>query len=265
MGAIIKSYYAEKHGIDRSKICVVSIMPCTAKKYEKERDANSVDGIKDVDIVLTTRELGQLIRRSGIQWKKLPEEEFDNDLIGDYSGAGVIFGVTGGVMEAAIRTAFYILTNHELEPVEFTPCRGLEGIKEASVTILGNTYNIAICSGMKNAKVLLDQIKEGKSKYDFIEVMGCPGGCVNGGGQPYVYPLFLENEDDNILDTYIAKRANVLYEEDRSRKVRRSHLNPDIIELYKSYLTEYGSPLAHKLLHTHYNNKREKYPDIEEE
>ena len=265
MGAIIKSYYAEKHGIDRSKICVVSIMPCTAKKYEKERPENSVDGIKDVDVVLTTRELGQLIRRSGIQWKKLPDEEFDNDLIGDYSGAGVIFGVTGGVMEAAIRTAYYILTNHELEPIEFAPCRGLEGIKEAELTILGNKYKIAMASGMKNAKVLLEEIKKGKSKYDFIEIMGCPGGCVNGGGQPYVYPVFLENEDDNIQDTYIQKRAKVLYDEDRGRKVRRSHQNPDIITLYKEYLGEYGSPLAHKLLHTHYNNKREKYSDLKED
>ncbi len=261
MGAIIKSYYAEKHNIDRSQICVVSIMPCTAKKFEKERKENSVDGIQDVDVVLTTRELAQLIKRSGIQWKKLPEEQFDNDLIGDYSGAGVIFGVTGGVMEAAIRTAYYILTSHELEPIEFTPCRGLEGIKEASITILGNTYNIAMASGMKNAKVLLDQIEKDESKYDFIEIMGCPGGCVNGGGQPYVFPLFLPNEDDDIQYTYIKKRAEVLYNEDRNRPIRRSHLNPDIKRLYDDYLGEYGSPKAHKLLHTHYNSNREKYPD----
>ena len=138
MGAIIKSYYAEKHNIDRSQICVVSIMPCTAKKFEKERPANSVDGIKDVDVVLTTRELAELIKRAGILWKKLPEEEFDDDLIGEYSGAGAIFGVTGGVMEAAIRTAYHILTNQELEPIDFMPCRGLDGIKEASIKILGN-------------------------------------------------------------------------------------------------------------------------------
>ncbi len=262
MGAIIKSYYAEKHNIDRSQICVVSIMPCTAKKFEKERPQNSVDGIQDVDVVLTTRELGQLIKRSGIQWEKLPNEEFDDDLIGDYTGAGVIFGVTGGVMEAALRTAFYILTSHELEPIEFTPCRGLDGIKEASLKILGNTYNVAMCSGMKNAKVLLDQIKEGKSKYDFIEIMGCPGGCINGGGQPYVTPLFLPKEDDDILETYPAKRAAVLYEEDRNRPLRRSHLNPDIKRLYEDYLGEYGSKKAHKLLHTSYNVDREKYPNL---
>lgn len=265
MGAIIKSYYAEKHNIDRSQICVVSIMPCTAKKFEKERPANSVDGIKDVDVVLTTRELAELIKRAGILWKKLPEEEFDDDLIGEYSGAGAIFGVTGGVMEAAIRTAYHILTNQELEPIEFTPCRGLEGIKEATLKINGVTYNFAMCSGMKNAKVLLEQIKNGESKYDFIEVMGCPGGCINGGGQPYVFPLFLPNEDDNIQETYIQKRASVLYGIDKDKKVRRSHLNPDIITLYKEYLGEYGSPKAHKLLHTTYNAEREKYPDINPE
>ena len=264
VGAIIKSYYAEKHGIDRSQICVVSVMPCTAKKYEKDRKENSVDGIQDVDVVLTTRELAQIIKRSGIMWKKLPDEEFDNDLIGDYSGAGVIFGVTGGVMEAAIRTAYHILTNQELEPIEFTPCRGLEGIKEASLKISGQTYNFAMCSGMKNAKVILEQIKAGTCKYDFVEVMGCPGGCINGGGQPYVFPIFLPNEDDNIQDTYIQKRANVLYEEDRGRKIRRSHLNPDIITLYKDYLVEYGSEKAHKLLHTKYNAHRERYPDLSE-
>ncbi len=265
MGAIIKSYYAEKHNIDRSQICVVSVMPCTAKKYEKDRPENTVDGIKDVDVVLTTRELAELIKRAGILWKKLPEEEFDDDLIGEYSGAGAIFGVTGGVMEAAIRTAYHILTNEELEPIEFSPCRGLEGIKEATLKINGVTYNFAMCSGMKNAKILLEQIKNNESKYDFIEVMGCPGGCINGGGQPYVFPLFLPNEEDNIQETYIQKRAKVLYNIDKGKKVRRSHLNPDIITLYKEYLGEYGSPKAHKLLHTTYNAYREKYPDLNKE
>ena len=265
MGAIIKSYYAEKHNIDRSQICVVSVMPCTAKKYEKDRPENTVDGIKDVDVVLTTRELAELIKRAGILWKKLPEEEFDDDLIGEYSGAGAIFGVTGGVMEAAIRTAYHILTNEELEPIEFSPCRGLEGIKEATLKINGVTYNFAMCSGMKNAKILLEQIKNNESKYDFIEVMGCRGGCINGGGQPYVFPLFLPNEEDNIQETYIQKRAKVLYDIDKGKKVRRSHLNPDIITLYKEYLGEYGSPKAHKLLHTTYNAYREKYPDLNKE
>lgn len=265
VGAIIKSYYAEKHRIDRSKICVVSIMPCIAKKYEKERKENSVDGIKDVDIVLTTRELAKLIRRAGIVWKKLPSEDFDHDLIGEYTGAGVIFGVTGGVMEAAIRTAYHILTGLELEPIEFSQVRGFKGIKEASLTINGNNYNVAVASGMINAKILLEEIKSGKSKYDFIEIMGCPGGCINGGGQPYVKELFLPNEADDILETYLAKRAQVLYDKDKFKTVRRSHLNKDVIMLYKDYLGEPASPLAHKLLHTTYNSNREKYPNIHEE
>lgn len=265
VGAIIKSYYAEKHGIDRSKICVVSIMPCTAKKYEKERQENSVDGIKDVDIVLTTRELAKLIRRAGITWKKLPNEEFDHDLIGEYTGAGVIFGVTGGVMEAAVRTAYHILTGKELEPIEYKPVRGLKGFKEATITINSTDYHLAVVSGIKNAKVVLDKIKSGACSYDFVEVMACPGGCINGGGQPFVKELFLPNEDDDILETYMAKRAQVLYDKDRFKTVRRSHLNKDIIKLYKDYLSEPGSPLAHKLLHTRYNPKREKYPNIHEE
>lgn len=263
MGAIIKSYYAEKHKLDRSQICVVSIMPCVAKKYESKRPANAVDGIADVDVVLTTRELAKLIRRAGITWKKLPNEQFDNDLLGEYSGAGVIFGVTGGVMEAAVRTAYNILTGGELEPVEFEPVRGFKGIKEASLTINGATYNIAVASGMKNAKVLLEDIKAGKSKYQFIEIMGCPGGCINGGGQPAVKELFLPNEDDDILQTYMQKRANVLYEEDKSKEVRRSHLNKDIQFLYKNYLKEPGSSIAHHLLHTTYNSEREKYPELD--
>lgn len=265
VGAIIKSYFAEKHNIDRSKICVVSIMPCVAKKYESKREQNQVDSIPDVDIVLTTRELAKLIRRAGITWKKLPNEEFDHDLIGEYTGAGVIFGVTGGVMEAAIRTAHHILTGKELEPVEFEAVRGLKGIKEASLEINGQNFNICVASGMKNAKIILEDIKQGKSKYDFIEIMGCPGGCINGGGQPAIKELFLPNEDDNIMDTYLLKRAQVLYDKDKFKAVRRSHLNKDVIALYKDYLHEPGSKLAHKLLHTSYTSEREKYPNPHEE
>jgi NADP-reducing hydrogenase subunit HndD len=260
MGAIIKSYFAEHHEIPREDICVVSIMPCVAKKFEKERPQNSVDGVQDVDVVLTTRELGEIIRRAGINWKKLPNEEFDDDLLGDYTGAGVIFGATGGVMEAAIRTAYHIITGEEMEPVDFEAVRGMAGIKEASAKVGDLELHFAVCSGMKNAKVLLEQIKAGTSKYDFIEVMGCPGGCVNGGGQPYVNPAFLPNEDANILDTYREKRAKVLYDEDVGRPLRRSHLNPDIIKLYADYLGSYGSHKAHELLHTSYNKDREKYP-----
>ena len=260
MGATIKSYYAEKHNLNKEDIFVVSVMPCIAKKGEKEREANRVDGIKDVDAVLTTRELAKLIKRSGINWKKLPDEQFDDDLIGEYSGAGVIFGVTGGVMEAAVRTAYHTLTNNELEPIELTPVRGFKGVKEATLNINGLEVNIAVASGMINAKRLLEEIKAGKSKYQFIEIMGCPGGCVNGGGQPYVKEIFLPNEDDDIRETYIEKRASILYKEDEGKAVRRSHLNPDIITLYKDYLGEPGSHKAHHLLHTSYNANRVKYP-----
>ena len=261
MGAIIKSYYAEKNGLDPKDIFVVSVMPCTAKKYEVQRP-QLVNGYPNVDVSITTRELAKMIRRAGIMWNKLPDSEFDQDLIGDYTGAGVIFGVTGGVMEAAVRTAYYALTNTELDPVEYTAVRGLAGVKEASVTINDITLNIAVASGMKNAKALLDEINAGTSKYHFIEIMGCPGGCVNGGGQPYVKPLFLPEEDEDILDTYIAKRASVLYHEDENRPLRRSHLNPQVKKLYDDFL---GKPLSHKseeLLHTTYNKNREKYPEI---
>ena len=260
-GAITKSYYAQKHGIDPKDIFVVSIMPCTAKKYEKERPGqNAVDGLKDVDAVLTTRELARMIKRSGINWKLLPEEEFDQDLLGQYSGAGVIFGVTGGVMEAALRTAYKIITGKEHELVKFEQVRGLEGVKEASFDLNGTTLKVAVASGMKNAKVLLEQIKNGTSPYAFIEIMGCPGGCVNGGGQPYVKPMFLPNEDYSIIDTYREKRAQALYTEDERQVIRQSHNNPDIIKLYEDFLGEPCGHKSHELLHTHYNDKRVKFP-----
>lgn len=261
VGAIIKSYYAEKHGLDPKDIFVVSIMPCTAKKYESKRDANAVNGLADVDAVLTTRELARLIKRSGINWKMLPEEQFDDDLLGEYTGAGVIFGVTGGVMEAALRTAYHVLTGKEADLLAFTAVRGLEGVKEASLDINGTVVKVAVASGMKNAKPLLDQIREGKSDYAFIEIMGCPGGCINGGGQPYVNKCFLPNEDADIRQTYQAKRASVLYSEDEKQVVRQSHNNKDIQRLYDEYL---GKPLSHKsheLLHTTYNSKRDRYPN----
>ena len=260
MGAIIKSYYAKVHNLNPNEIFTVSIMPCTAKKYEAQRpELKNKDGIADVDCVLTTRELGRLIRRSGINWQKLPEEEFDNDLLGEYSGAGVIFGVTGGVMEAALRTAYHTLTNKEAGFLDFKAVRGLEGVKEASLEINGQVINVAVTSGMKNAKQLLEDIKNGKSKYHFIEIMGCPGGCMNGGGQPYVKPVFLPNEDDDILATFAAKRASILYSEDERQVVRQSHNNKDIIRLYNDYLEKPGSHLAHELLHTTYVNNRKKY------
>ena len=258
MGAIIKSYFAKAHELDPKDIFVVSVMPCTAKKYERQRKQMP----NDVDAVLTTRELAKMIKRSGINWQRLPEEEFDPDLLGDYSGAGVIFGVTGGVMEAALRTAYFWLTGKEYGKVDFHEVRGQEAIKEADINIEGTVVKVAVASGMKNAKVLLDQIKEGKSPYAFIEIMGCPGGCINGGGQPYVKPLFLQNEDDNILETYRAKRASVLYKEDERQVVRQSHNNKDIQKLYKDFLGEPGSELAEELLHTSYSSDREKFPEV---
>ncbi len=260
MGAIIKSYFAEKNGLDPKNIFVVSIMPCTAKKYEKERPQNAnKDGLKDVDAVLTTRELAKLIKRSGIDFTRLPDEEFDQDLLGEYTGAGVIFGVTGGVMEAALRTAYHALTGKEHDLIKFESVRGFDGIKEATIDIDGTVIKVAIAHGMKNAKPLLDDIRAGKSPYTFIEIMGCPGGCINGGGQPYVKPCFLPNEDSDILDTYREKRAKVLYSEDEKQKVRQSHNNTQIQALYKDYLGEPNGHRAHELLHTSYN-KRERFP-----
>lgn len=251
-GAILKTYYAEKNGIKPEDMFVVSIMPCTAKKYEAQRPEMQNDGLRDVDAVLTTRELGKLIRRAGIIWKKLPDEEFDNDVVGDYTGAGVIFGATGGVMEAALRTAVTVVTGKEPAKAEFTEVRGLKGIKEASYNLNGTEINVAVAHGMKNAKVLLDEIRAGKSKYQFIEIMGCPGGCVAGGGQPFVKPCFLPDEDDDILDTYRDKRAAALYKEDEMRPERMSHNNPQIKELYDNFLGEPNSHKAHELLHTTY-------------
>jgi NADP-reducing hydrogenase subunit HndD len=224
-----------------------------AKKFEKERDQEKVDGIPDVDAVITTRELARMIRRSGMLFRRLPEEPWDQDIMGDYSGAGVIFGVTGGVMEAALRTVYFKLTGKESDPIEFTAVRGHDaGIREASIDINGTVVNVAIASGMKSAKVLLDDIRAGKSKYQFIEIMGCPGGCINGGGQPYVRPVFLPDEDDDILDTYKEKRAKALYSEDERQTVRQSHNNPQIIELYEKFLGEPNGHLSHELLHTSY-------------
>ena len=259
-GAILKSYYAEKKGIIPEDMFVVSVMPCVAKKYEKERPELAKDGIKDVDAVLTTRELAKLIKRSGIMFNRLPDEDFDYDIVGDYTGAGVIFGATGGVMEAALRTAAYKLDGKELKNVELKDVRGLAGIKEATYKLGGTEVKVAVASGMKNAKVLLDEIRAGKSPYHFIEIMGCPGGCVAGGGQPFVKPCFLPNEEDNILDTYKEKRANALYSEDEGRPIRVSHKNPQIIELYEKFLGEPNSHKAHELLHTTYSAK-EKFKD----
>ena len=260
-GAIIKSYYAEKHGINPKDIFVVSVMPCTAKKFEKERpEMVNGEGLKDVDAVITTRELGDMIRRSGIVFTKLPDEEFDQDIMGEASGAGVIFGVTGGVMEAALRTVYHVLTGKEHGAIAFTSVRGFDGIKESQIEINGQILRFAVAHGMKNAKVLMDQIRKGESPYHFIEIMGCPGGCINGGGQPYVRPVFLPNEDHDILDTYMQKRASALYSEDQRNVLRQSHKNTQVQKLYEEFLGEPNSHKAHELLHTTYKG-REPFKD----
>ncbi len=252
-GAIIKSYWAERLGIDPKDIFVVSVMPCTAKKFERQRDQEKVDGIPDVDAVITTRELGRMIKRAGILFERLPDEDWDQDIMGDYTGAAVIFGVTGGVMEAALRTVYFVLTGEEYGKIEFTEVRGHDaGIREAEIDIKGTKVSVAIASGMRSAKVLLDEIREGRSKYTFIEIMGCPGGCINGGGQSYVRPALLPYEDDDILDTYKEKRAKALYSEDERQVIRQSHNNPQVKELYEKFLGEPNSHLSHKLLHTSY-------------
>ena len=262
-GAIIKSYFASKHGLKPEDIFVVSIMPCTAKKYEAKRPQNAaVNGLPDVDAVLTTRELAVMIKRAGLLWDELPEEEFDDDLIGEYTGAAAIFGVTGGVMEAALRTAYHTLTGKEYDKIEFLEVRGQKSLKEAEIDIAGTKIKVAIASGMKAAKPLLDQIRDGKSPYAFIEIMGCPGGCINGGGQPFVKPNLIPNQGADILDRYRQLRANVLYSIDEKKTIRQSHNNPDIIRLYKDYL---GSPcggVAEELLHTSYNASREAFPSV---
>ena len=219
-----------------------------------------MNGLADVDAVLTTRELAKLIKRSGINFAKLPDSEFDSDIVGDYTGAGVIFGATGGVMEAALRTAAYKLTGEELAKAELQEVRGFEGIKSASYVLGGKEIKVAVAHGMKNAKVLLDEIRAGKSEYHFIEIMGCPGGCIAGGGQPFVKPCFLPNEGNDILDTFKAKRAAALYQEDASKPLRASHKNPQIVALYDQFLGEPNSHKAHELLHTHYAAK-ERFKD----
>jgi len=252
-GAILKSYYAKEKGIDPKDIFVVSIMPCTAKKFEKERhQLYNKDGLADVDAVLTVRELGDMIKRAGILFPRLPDEEYDQDIMGDYSGAGVIFGVTGGVMEAALRTAYYVLEGKEHEAIKFEQVRGFDDVKEASFELGGMTINVAVTSGMKNAKILLDEIRAGTSKYHFIEVMCCPGGCINGGGMPIIRHSFLPNEELDIFDTYRQKRANALYSEDERQALRQSHNNPQIKELYEKFLGEPCGHLSHELLHTTY-------------
>ena len=249
VGAIVKSYYAEKAGVDPKKIRVVSVMPCTAKKFEARRPELGHDGMADVDAVLTTRELARMIKEAGIDFANLPDGDFDS-LMGESTGAGVIFGATGGVMEAALRTAYETITGEKLADVEFKAVRGVEGIKEAEIDIGGNKVLVAVASGTGNATKLLERVKAGEKQYAFIEIMACPGGCVNGGGQPIV------SAQKKMTCDIRVERAKALYGEDRAKALRKSHENEEIKQLYNEYLTKPGSHKAHELLHTHYNARK---------
>ncbi len=244
-GATLKTYYAGKAGIDPKDIVSVSVMPCTAKKFEIGRDDQDAAGVADVDISLTTRELARMIKRVGLDFESLPEETFD-DPLGESSGAGVIFGATGGVMEAALRTAVESLTGETLESLDFTQVRGTEGIKEATYHVADMDIKVAVASGLGNARTLLNKVKSGEAQYHFIEIMGCPGGCVNGGGQPQ-QPGSVRNFTD-----IRALRAKALYDQDAAMPIRKSHENPSIKRLYEEFLGEPGSHKAHEILHTTY-------------
>ena len=244
-GAITKTYYAEKLGLDPKDIVCVSVMPCTAKKFELTRDDQAAAGVPDVDYSITTRELARMIKMSSIDFKLLPEEGFDSPL-GESTGAGVIFGATGGVMEAALRTAVETLTGETLAKLDFDEVRGTEGIKEATYNVAGMDINVCVVSGLANARKVLDMVKSGEKNYHFIEVMACPGGCVNGGGQPIV-----DSSIKNFVDVR-AERAKALYSNDAAKTIRKSHENPEIKKLYADFLEKPGSHKAHKLLHTTY-------------
>lgn len=244
LGTITKTYFAEKMNIDPSKITMVSIMPCVAKKAEAARTELSIDHHDNVDIVITTRELGAMIKEAGIDFNALPDEDYDHPL-GESTGASVIFGTTGGVIEAAIRTVYEWMTGTELEEVDFHALRGMEGLREATVPINGTDIKIGIAHGLGNARKLLEEIRSGKSEYHAIEIMACPGGCIGGGGQPYHFGN----------DEIVKKRQQAIYQEDKNKKIRKSHQNTEVIKLYETYLGEPYGELAHHLLHTSYEPK----------
>lgn len=244
-GAVIKTWYAEKNGLDPKDIVVVSVMPCTAKKFEIGRDDQDAAGVPDVDVAITTRELARMIQRAGIAFTSLPDEEFDSPLSED-TGAAVIFGATGGVMEAALRTANDWLTGKDNEAVEFHEVRGTEGVKEAVYNIAGMDVKVAVASGAANANYVMSRIKDGTADWHFVEIMGCPGGCVNGGGQP-IQPASVRNTVD-----LKAVRAKALYDQDASMTLRKSHQSPIIKKLYEEYFDGFGGHKAHHALHTGY-------------
>uniref|UniRef100_A0A7C5Z5P6 2Fe-2S iron-sulfur cluster binding domain-containing protein n=1 Tax=Caldicellulosiruptor owensensis TaxID=55205 RepID=A0A7C5Z5P6_9FIRM len=247
-GAILKTYFAQKMGIDPANMFVVSVMPCTAKKFEAQREELAASGYPDVDAVLTTRELARMIKEAGIDFVNLPDSHFD-DPMGDATGAGVIFGTTGGVMEAALRTVYEVLTGKTLENVEITQVRGLEGIREAEIDVGSMKIKAAVAHGLANAKKLLEMVKNGEKEYHFIEIMACPGGCIMGGGQPIVHAKVKEKVD-------VAKlRASAIYDEDRSLPIRKSHENPTVKRVYEEFLGHPNSEKAHHILHTHYKKR----------
>lgn len=243
-GAVAKSYLCEKLNVKPENMCVVSVMPCVAKKFESARPELEKDGQSDVDIVITTRELGAMIKEAGIDFAGLEDQEFDNPL-GESTGAGAIFGATGGVIEATVRTAYETITGQELQALEFTALRGFDGIKETTVKIGERDVRIAVANGLGNTRKLLNKVRSGEEKFDAIEVMACPGGCIGGGGQPY------HHGDISVLK----RRAEGIYSVDKGKKLRKSHKNPQVKKLYQDYLGEVGGPLAHELLHTSYEAK----------
>ena len=248
MGAVVKTFYAEKYGIPAKDIRVVSVMPCTAKKSEADRAELAASGYPDVDAVITTRELARMIKESGIDFVvNLQDEPFDR-LLSDSTGAAVIFGATGGVMEAALRTAYEVLTGETLKNLDFHDVRGIAGIKEAEITIGDLKLNVAVANGTANADKLLARVKSGEKAYHFIEIMGCPGGCVTGGGQPIV------SAQDRMLNDPKRVRAQALYQADAEMPLRKSHENLEV-QLYKDFLGEPNSYKAHQLLHTHYRSR----------
>ena len=250
-GALLKTYFAKKEGRDSEKIYVVSVMPCIAKKFERQRSEMKNNGLYDVDNVITTRELSRMIKQANIEFEKLEDSKFDNPM-GEATGAAAIFGTTGGVMEAALRTAQDTLTGKDLDKINFEQVRGGDGIKRATVNIDGKDIKVVAASGLANAKIILEEIKSGKADYQFVEIMACPGGCIMGGGQPIKSSKIRSEIDVRKL------RANSLYSIDEKSTIRKSHENPIVKKIYEEYLEEPGSYRAHKLLHTHYK-KRKKY------
>ncbi|MDR2201186.1 MAG: [FeFe] hydrogenase, group A [Clostridiales bacterium] len=244
-GAIMKTYYAEKMNIDPAKIAVVCVMPCIAKKFERGRDNQAASGYDDVDVAITTRELARMIKTYGLDFNNLPESAFDNP-IGEGSTAGLIFGATGGVMEAALRTVSEVVTGKTLDKLDFKAVRGVQGVKTATVDVGGTPVKVCVASGLANARTVMDEIKSGKADYQFVEIMCCPGGCVNGGGQP-VRPASVRNTVD-----LRAERAKAIYAKDKSGKLRRCHENPIVKTLYADYFGKPGSHKAHRALHTSY-------------